>query len=249
MNTELIPMGGGSSEVINNISNYYTEVAQESTGFVDPAASILAFDDPTRSFSITPTEDSFVFYAFGVRFEKTEAESITIDDVAGQWYIYYDSEGVLGATQTIWNLSTQVPVGSVYWNGAAGTIDTEEPPAKPPKTSNLYVISVSSPGSLTDSQLILFHVVVGGESIELAKKLFYSYIKCGTAPTAQADFDIQVNGVSKGTATIASGQTVGYFTWNSKVDLVGGDTVKIFGPSSADSTLEDVSITIKGARA
>jgi hypothetical protein len=248
MTTDLIPMGGGDSSVVNNINNYFTEVAQESTGFVDPAASTLAFNDTTREFTITPVSTSFVFYAFGVRYEKTEEEGVTIDDVTGQWYIYYDSDGVLGCTQTIWNLSTQVPVGSIYWNGATGVIDTEEPPAKPPKTSNLYVISVSSPGSLTDDQLILFHVVVGGESIELAKKLFYSYIKCGTAPTAQADFDIQVNGVSKGTATIASGQTTGYFTWNSKVALSGGDTVKIFGPSTADSTLEDVSITIKGAR-
>ena len=249
MTTDLIPMGGGDSSVVNNINNYYTEVAQEATGFVDPDASTLAFNNSTREFTITPVSTSFVFYAFGVRYEVTEEDAITIDDVTGQWYIYYDSEGVLGATQTIWNLSTQVPVASIYWDGGTGVIDTEEPPAKPPKTSNLYVISVSSPGSLTDAQLILFHVVVGGESIELAKKLFYSYIKCGTAPTALATFDIHVNGVSKGSANIASGQTVGYFTWNSKVTLSGGDTVKIYGPSTADSTLEDVSITIRGARA
>lgn len=252
MSTSLVSFGGGglTEEITNNItnvSNYYSEVNQ-STGFVDPDASLLAFSDETREFTITPVGDSFVFYAFGTRYEKTEAESVLIDDTVGQWYISYNASGVLVASQTIWNLSTQVPVGSVYWSGSVGTIDIEEPVVTPSKFSNLYVIGISVPGTLTDGQLILFHIVVGGETIELSKKLPYSYIKCGTAPTSEAVFNILVNGVSKGSATIAAGQSSGSFTFNTKTDLVGGDIVKITAPSTADATLTDVGITIKGTR-
>jgi len=239
--------GGGGGTEITNVINNYNEV-NDSTGFVDPAASTLAFDDPTRKFSITPVGDSFIFYAFGVRYEKTEEDFVVIDDVAGQWYFSYDIDGVLSASQTIWNLANQVPVGSVYWNGATGVIDAEETPAKPSKLSNLYVIGVSAPGTFEDEQVILFHVVVGGEDIELPKKLFYSQIKCGTSPSAQADFDIKVNGVSKGTATILTGQTSGSFTFNNAVDLNDGDVVSITAPASADATLADVGITLKGNR-
>jgi hypothetical protein len=252
MGTSLNPFGGSSitEEVTNNITNvtnYYNEVNQ-STGFVDPAASSLAFNDTTREFTITPVSESFVFYAFGVRYEKEEAESVIIDDVVGQWYISYNASGVLVASQTIWDLSTQVPVGSVYWSGSEGTIDEEEPQVTPSKFSNLYVIGVSVPGTLTDEQLLLFHVVVGGENIELPKRLPYSYIKCGTAPALEAVFNILVNGSSVGSATIASGQTTGSFTFNTKTTLSGGDIVKLTGPSSADVSLADVGITIKGTR-
>lgn len=246
MDTAINSMGGGGA-VVNNINNYYTEVT-EATGFVDPSASTLAFNDGTREFSISPVGESFVFYAFGTRYEKTAADSIVIADTTGQWYISYDSNGDLVASQTIWDLGTQVPVGSVYWTGAAGTIDSEPAVAKNDKFSNLYVISVSSPGTLTDSQVVLFHAIVGGESIELPKKLFYSQIKCGTAPTSDATFDILVNGTSKGSATILAGQTSGTFTFNSKVSLNDGDIVKITGPASADSTLEDIAITLRGER-
>lgn len=246
MDTAINSMGGNTS-VINNINNFYSEVT-EATGFVDPTASTIAFNDTTREFTISPVEDSFVFWSFGTRYEKTETEGVTITDTQGQWYISYNSEGVLVASQTIWDLATQVPVGSVYWNGSAGTIDAEPIDAKATKFSNLYVISVSCPGTLTDAQVVLFHVVVGGEDIELPKKLFYSQIACGVAPTVQADFDILVNGSSKGTATIAASQTSGYFTFNNKVSLNSGDVVKITGPASADSTLEDVAITLRGER-
>lgn len=247
MGTQINMLGGGGGTEITNVINNYNEV-NDSTGFVDPTASTISFTDATRSFSIAPVDDSFVFYAFGTRYEKTEAEFIVIDDIAGQWYFSYNADGELVASQTIWDLATQVPVGSVYWNGATGVIDAEEIPAKPSKLSNLYVIGVSAPGTFTDAQVILFHVVVGGEDITLPKKLFYSQIKCGTAPSAQADFDIKVNGVSKGTATILTGQTSGSFTFNNAVSLQDADIVSITAPATADATLADVGITLKGER-
>jgi len=246
MDTNLQPLGA-SSVIVNEINNYYNEVT-EGTGFVDPDASTLAFDDGTRTFSITPVGDSFVFWAFGNRYEKTSVETKQIDDVAGLWYIYYDSSGVLGASQTIWNLSTQVPVATILWSGGAGTVDDGKNNTKDSKFANIYIIAASIPGTLTDAQVVLFHAIAGSETVELSKYLPYSIIKCGTAPTAEANFDILVNGSSKGTGTIAIAATTGSFTWNSKVTLNPGDLVKIVGPTTADSTLEDVAITLEGLR-
>jgi hypothetical protein len=249
INLELV--GGGVTQEVNNnitnVTNYYSEV-NEATGFVDPSDSTLAFNDTNRTFTISPVGDSFVFWAFGTRYEKTEAESVQIDNVEGLWYVYYDADGDLGASQTIWNLSTQVPVATVLWSSGTGTVNDDKKNDKPSKFLDIYIMAVSVPGTLTDAQVVLFHVVAGSESVELSKHLPYSNIKCGTAPTLDATFDILVNDVSKGSATIEDGETTGSFTWNNKVTLSGGDIVKITGPSSADSTLADVAITLEGFR-
>ena len=140
---------------ITNVTNYYSEVT-ESTGFVNPDDSEMSFDDGTRYFTIGPVVDSFVFWAFGNRYEKTEDESVQIDDVDGLWYIYYDSDGVLGATQSIWDLSTQVPVATILWDTGAGVVDDNKPNPKPSKFVNAYIISISVPGVLMMLKLYCF---------------------------------------------------------------------------------------------
>lgn len=243
--TRLIPLGGGGSVEVTNV---YNEVINESTGFEDPSASTISFTDGTRTFQIAPTGDSFVFYAFGTRFEKTSAETVQISDVNGLWYIYYTAAGVLSASQTLWDLSSQVPVATVLWNGATGSIDSEKNKSKTDPHLPIYVIGMSSPGTFTDGQVVLLHVVAGSETVELRKSLPYSIIKCGTAPTGSISFDIQVNGTSKGSADIAAAANTGDFTWNAKVTLDPGDIVKIVAPSTADATLADVSLTLEGIR-
>jgi hypothetical protein len=233
--------------LITEVNNYFSEV-QEATGFPDPDSIELSFNDGNRRFTIAPTGDSFVFWAFGTRYEKTSSEYVTIEDVTGQWYVYYDSTGVLHASQTIWNLATEVPVGSVYWSGGSGTVEPQPAPPNTGKLENIYVVAVSIPSTLTASQVVLFHVVVGGETVRLVKNLINSHIKCGTAPTSTASFDILINGVSRGSASISAGQTIGTFTWNTQRDLSGGDILKITAPGVADATLADVGITLRGSR-
>lgn len=244
MTTKLTPLGGASVEV-TNITN---EVITESTGFEDPDATTLSFDDGTRTFTITPTGSSFVFYAFGTRYEKSEAESVVIDNTNGLWYIYYDSSGVLQASMTIWDLSSSVPVGTVLWNGAAGDVGDTKNKTNPTKFDPVYIIGVSSPGAFTDDQLVLLHVVSGSEDVELRKRLPNSIVKCGTAPTGSISFDIQVNAVSKGSADIDAAATTGEFTWTSDVTLNPGDIIKIIAPSTADATLADLALTLVGMR-
>ena len=258
MQTEIKSLGGSTiqvtQETINNISNYYTEV-NEGTGFVDPDSVEFSFNDTNRTFTITPTGDSFVFYAFGTRYEKEEAESVQITDTEGLWYISYNVSGVLCASQDIWDLGTQVPVATITWSSGTGTVD-EEPPSKvkDSKFENIYAIGCSA-SNITAGQVILIHPIVASETIELLKRLPYSRIICTVAPTAQATFDIQVsqNGgafASKGSAIIGAGEYSGTFTWNNKVTLDGSDNdmIMIIAPAVADSTLANVGISIKGIR-
>ncbi|MDY6957599.1 MAG: hypothetical protein SVK08_00445 [Halobacteriota archaeon] len=69
---------------------------KDPTGFVDPETTIqISFDETTRTFTIEPQGESFAFWHSGVRFTKTETESIQITDVDGIHVIYYDETGSL----------------------------------------------------------------------------------------------------------------------------------------------------------
>jgi len=68
-----------------------------------------------------------------------------------------------------------------------------------------------------------------------------------TASTGNVSFDLQVNGVSKGSVTFNASST-GSFTFSNAVNLVSGDVVKLIGPGTQDATLADVSITLKATR-
>lgn len=237
-------IGAINPTIINN------EVIDEVTGFSDPTECSFAFDNETRTFSITPTGDSFVFYAFGTRYEKSEAESVVIEDTNGLWYISYNTSGELTASQTIWNLATEVPVASVYWDGAEGTVDQEEPPAspKPGKLSDLYILSAWYPSAIPSSLILMYHVIAGGEKVVLPKRLPFSYAAAQVATAAETTFVINVNDVQKGTLVFPEASVTGSFTWNSKVTLSGGDEIKIIAPAVADAQLSGVAVTIKGTR-
>lgn len=72
------------------------QVTSDPTGYVNNIDSTptnqntIAFDEGTRTFSITPTGVSFDFYLRGVKHTKKSAENIQISDVDGLHYIYYE---------------------------------------------------------------------------------------------------------------------------------------------------------------
>jgi len=88
----------------------------EKLGFIDPTEATTAFVNATRTFTITPVGASFRVVCSGIVYTKTAAESVTITNTEGVWYIYYDANGVLTATQALWNLLTDAPVGIIYWD-------------------------------------------------------------------------------------------------------------------------------------
>lgn len=68
-----------------------------------------------------------------------------------------------------------------------------------------------------------------------------------TAPTAAADFPIQVNGVTQGTMHFAVGATVATFVWTAAVGINVGDRLEIIAPVAVDPTLADIMWTLKGS--
>jgi len=69
----------------------------------------------------------------------------------------------------------------------------------------------------------------------------------GTGPSAQTDFDIQVNGVSQGTMRFAIAATTATFIFASDVSVAAGDRVDIVSPGTVNS-IADVSYTLGGLR-
>jgi hypothetical protein len=50
---------------------------------------------------------------------------VAITNTVGLWFIYYDDAGVLTASQELWDLSSYVPIATVYWNGTNGVVGDE----------------------------------------------------------------------------------------------------------------------------
>ena len=107
---------------------------------------------------------------------------------------------------------------------------------------NPLIFSFNYSGKPTSSQVIADNVTTTG--YELPAALASSIATAGTAATASTVFDIQVNGVTKGTITFAISGTTGTFVFSSNAPLALGDVVSILAPASPDSTLANITITL-----
>jgi hypothetical protein len=112
------------------------------------------------------------------------------------------------------------------------------------KVLNLYQLAGSLPGAPTSSQRVFHHLAVA--AFTLPASLTGSAGKAKTAATAQSDFDIQVNGVSKGTMRWAAAGTVPSFIFSSDLSVAANDEIEIIAPASADASLADLVWTLKG---
>lgn len=107
-------------------------------GFIDHTA-ILAFDDGTRTFSITPVGGSFEIYNQSEEFIKESVESKVIPDIVGLWLIYYNSVGVLQATQNEVISRIQTPVVYIHWDGTNGLLSEERHLLQMPPDTHIYL--------------------------------------------------------------------------------------------------------------
>jgi hypothetical protein len=94
------------------------EDTKEPTGFINRTDSTISFVDGTRIFTIAPVSTSFSFYIKGEKFTKTTAQNITIPNLTGTHYIYFNTSGNLETTQVPSADIFQIDaiVAFVYWN-------------------------------------------------------------------------------------------------------------------------------------
>jgi hypothetical protein len=92
-----------------------TERVKEPHGIEDRSQSVIAFDDTSRTFTITPTGDQFVVWCSGIDYTFYTPQSTTVPDANGLYLLYFE-DGELGWTSAYVDWPTQAPVAYVYWN-------------------------------------------------------------------------------------------------------------------------------------
>lgn len=110
-------------------------------------------------------------------------------------------------------------------------------------TATTYDIATQAAGTLSPSQIVLNFVSDRAYTLGITG----STCNAGTAATAQTDFNITVNAVSKGTLRFAASGTSCSVVGASPSAIVSGDIVKIIAPASPDATLADIAMTLKSA--
>lgn len=88
----------------------------EPIGHEDKTESTISFNNGTRVFTIAPVGDSFNVWCVGKRYTKTAAESITLPDTTGLYYIYYSSTGVLSSKTSFFTWDQDAPTAYIYYN-------------------------------------------------------------------------------------------------------------------------------------
>lgn len=97
-------------------------------------------------------------------------------------------------------------------------------------------------GISTPSQKILLYAVNYSFNLPLTG----STAIAKTAATGVTNFDVQVNGVSKGTIRFAAAATVGAMVSPISAALSSGDLIEIIGPLVPDATLANVAFNLAG---
>jgi len=98
-------------------SQTFSTLQGEPTGLPNRTDSTLSFNNTTREFTIAPAVTSFDVYSKGTKYTKSSAQTVTLTDVTGLHYVYFDASGVLQKATSAWDLSAGIsPVATVYWN-------------------------------------------------------------------------------------------------------------------------------------
>jgi hypothetical protein len=101
------------------VDNSFRGFAPNTSSPANPnMASTISFTNtgPDRTFSIAPTGADFRLYVSGVEYIFTTAQTVQITATEGLWYIYFNSSGVLTASQSVWDFESVCPVAFVYWD-------------------------------------------------------------------------------------------------------------------------------------
>jgi len=93
----------------------------EPIGFPARLDSTIAFDNSTRTFSITPVGASFDVWCKGKKYSYTSAQSLQIGSSTGIYYIYFDPQGGLQYRLSYFDWENDTPTAYIYWNSTTST--------------------------------------------------------------------------------------------------------------------------------
>ena len=80
----------GSILVTHTAAHYTVETTQKTGWSNDYGAATIAFDNGTRTLTISPVGATFHFYELGIKYTKA-TDSITIPDTEGSYFFYYSA--------------------------------------------------------------------------------------------------------------------------------------------------------------
>lgn len=88
-------------------------------GVEDPSLIAITYDPATRIFSVTYSTGA-AWTVGGVRYTHAAGTVLTTlhANTTGSYYLYYNSSGVLTVANSIWNLLTDAPLASIYYNAS-----------------------------------------------------------------------------------------------------------------------------------
>jgi hypothetical protein len=97
----------------------------------------------------------------------------------------------------------------------------------------------------TASEVLALYVAA--DAFTIPANMSGTQVKVGTNATATFAIDVQQNGTSIGTISIATSGTATLTTTSGAAkSIAAGDVLKFVAPSSADSTIANVAVTVKG---
>jgi hypothetical protein len=95
--------------------------ASEPMGHEDKTQSIISFNNTTRVFTIQPSSTLFTVWCKGIKYNFTTAQTVTIPNTTGLYYIYFDANGVLQYRTSYFDWENDAPTAYVYWNSITGS--------------------------------------------------------------------------------------------------------------------------------
>ena len=132
LNGSLVKVIGGNTDYFQTIwerrLDYFAplqvrDATSEPSGFREESLddAILAFDEPTRTFSITPTGDYFDYFIKGQIHRKNTVQEIVIPDVTALYFFYFNGANLIVDTAIDIELAKSCAcVAVVYWHAEDG---------------------------------------------------------------------------------------------------------------------------------
>ncbi len=211
---------------LNDTPNSYSGQATKIVR-VNAGATALEFVDPTF-LALTDTPSAYT--SSGLKLVRVNSGATALE---------FSSPTFLSLDDTPASFSG---AGSklVMVNSGASALEFVPVPALP------YLLAFDAPGAPTASMVVFHHVFT--QAVTFVASLTGSYVKAGTAATAQTDFDLKKNGSSIGTVRFAAAGTTASYVSISSSAWAAGDILTLVAPGTPDSTISDLWGTLAGVR-